>query len=81
MYKMASFLQVVYKLTIEQELAQVSANPVEGTVVRLPDENNIFLWEAKMTAPADSVYAVSPSQHDVTVVLAAKLFAGWQIHS
>lgn len=41
-----------------QELGQINSDPVPGTVVSLPNEQDIFKWEAIMTAPAESVYAV-----------------------
>ncbi|KAL1311438.1 hypothetical protein AAFC00_001599 [Neodothiora populina] len=42
---------------IVNELAQITADPVQDTTITLPSEQDIFKWEAKMTGPAESVYA------------------------
>jgi len=43
---------------LQQELGGIQEAPVEGTVVRLPNDGDIFTWEVIMTGPAESVYAV-----------------------
>ncbi|GAB7355558.1 hypothetical protein MBLNU459_g6032t1 [Dothideomycetes sp. NU459] len=42
---------------IMNELGQVTADPIPDTKVRLPQEANVFLWEAEMAGPAESLYA------------------------
>lgn len=37
----------------------MTSDPIPGTVVRLPQESNVFLWEAEMTGPDESLYKVS----------------------
>lgn len=62
-----------------QELSQISTSPVEGTVIRLPNEDDIFKWEVKLVGPEDSVYAVqitsshqSPNHSDLLIIQGGK---------
>lgn len=46
-------------LIVAQELADVNTNPPTGCSIKLPKEDDIFLWEVLMEGPSDSIYAVS----------------------
>ncbi|KAF1348186.1 ubiquitin-conjugating enzyme/RWD-like protein [Delphinella strobiligena] len=52
---------------IMNELGQINSDPVPGTVVSLPNEQDIFKWEAIMTGPAESVYAGGKFKLEVTL--------------
>lgn len=45
-------------VSTKQELGQVTADPIPGTTVRLPSESNVFLWQAEMLGPENSLYKV-----------------------
>ncbi|QIW95122.1 hypothetical protein AMS68_000640 [Peltaster fructicola] len=40
-----------------KELADVNSNPPPGCTIKLPKEEDIFLWEVTMDGPSDSAYA------------------------
>jgi len=42
---------------VMKELGEITNSPPAGCKIRLPDDNDVLVWEVKMDGPAESIYA------------------------
>lgn len=42
--------------SLQQEMKKIQEEPVEGFIVRLPDDSDIFLWEVAIFGPPETLY-------------------------